>query len=361
MSDKVTFFGTNDTPWAGIGKTVAGVKTSKEAMEKAGANFRVEKKPLFWERTDDNGNLIKVDVSDERYATVRMDTLQTLGTVGPNTEILQNEDSFAFFDAAIEANEAEYETAGVLDGGRKVWVLTRINRDPMEVVKGDEFLPFMLLSNSHDGKMAVRAGFTPIRVVCRNTLAIAHNSKDSQLVRLRHSKDVKKNLEDVKSIMKAATASFEATLEQYKLLASKNINQADLEAYVKIVLEMEEKDGKLPTRTQNILDRILAQHETRTGMNAEFKFKEQLKERVKEEENNEKLLEKIIEGFEAGRGTENQSSRGSFWTAYNAVTEHLNYTAGHKPETRLNSLWFGPNNEKNAEALKIALEMVDAK
>src|SRR5262249_13689107 len=95
--------------------------------------------------------------------------------------------------------ESTLETAGSLAGGSRVWVLARLNRTPMVVAPGDEVVKFLLLSNSHDGSLAVRVGFTPVRVVCNNTLTLAHGSDKSQLLRVKHSSGVVENLDAVRT------------------------------------------------------------------------------------------------------------------------------------------------------------------
>ena len=87
----------------------------------------------------------------------------------------------------------------------------------------------------------MRAGFTPIRVVCQNTLSMAHGSDASKLIRVKHTKDVLENLANIREVMDLANAEFEATAEQYRLLARKSINQADLRKYVKRVLKVEDE------------------------------------------------------------------------------------------------------------------------
>ena len=91
-------------------------------------------------------------------------------------------------------------------------------------MKNDEIAKFALLSNGHDGKLAVHFGFTPIRVVCANTESMARSSKASKLIRIRHHRFVKNNVEKLRDIMNLADQEFEATAEQYRFLASKQIN-----------------------------------------------------------------------------------------------------------------------------------------
>ena len=69
-----------------------------------------------------------------------------------------------------------------------MWVLAKLNRDPLVIAEGDEVEKFILLSHGHDGSLAVRCGFTPIRVVCQNTLSMAHASDACKLIRIKHTR-----------------------------------------------------------------------------------------------------------------------------------------------------------------------------
>lgn len=346
-------FSVKETPWHNLGSVIQNAPTVAEGLVLAGADWEVEKKSMYFT----NAEGVQVNMDAFQKAMVRKDNGVILGTVGPKTEILQNKDAFNFFDPIIESGEATLETAGVLDEGRKIWVMAKAKLDPFVIATGDEVLSYVLLSNSHDGTMAVRVGFTPIRVVCANTLAIAHGAKDSQLIRVRHSRKVKENLSNIRDVMKIAEASFQATAEQYKLLATRNINQNDLREYVKAVFKMNEDENELATRSKNVLEKILANHEAKTGMLRDISFKTELAARASAADVADMLIESITERFEVPVGGEVKSTKGSWWTAYNAVNEELNYGRGHSDDTRMNSLWFGDSAKKNSEALELALEM----
>ena len=67
-----------------------------------------------------------------------------------------------------------YETAGSLQGGRKVWMLARMPH--RYIISGDEIEPYLVVINSHDGSSGIKVAMTPIRVVCQNTLNLALGS-----------------------------------------------------------------------------------------------------------------------------------------------------------------------------------------
>lgn len=301
------------TPWHGLGTALTDTDWYdwQAVCKKAGLDWDVELVPLV--TADDKQS--KVDHKAVRRSTDD----KVLGVVGPRYCPLQNKDAFGWFQPFLDAREAALHTAGSLRGGTRVWVLAKLNRDPLVITDGDEIEKFILLSHSHDGTLAVRAGFTPIRVVCQNTLSMAHGSDASKLIRVRHTGDVLENLFAIREIMDLANQEFEATAAQYKRLALKSVNQSDIRRYVKKVLKVED-DQEISSRTRNI-------------------------------------VEEIARLAEAGRGNDLPSVRGTLWTAYNGVTEYLGYNRGRSADNRLNSLWFGDSANLNRHALDVALEM----
>ena len=89
---------------------------------------------------------------------------------GQVQSVVQNTEAFAFTDALL-GEGVQYETAGSLMGGRKVWLLARLPRE--FIIAGERISPYLVFSNTHDGSGAVRVAVTPIRVCCNNTLNLA--------------------------------------------------------------------------------------------------------------------------------------------------------------------------------------------
>lgn len=312
QKDNIIYVG--QRPWHGLGTPFAEPPTLDDAIVAANLTWNVKTEPLF------TGANEKVDA----LVTRRSDDNAILGVVGPNYHPLQNKDAFQFFAPFIDSKEASIETAGSLSNGKRVWVLCKINRDPF-VVKGDDAVEkFIMLSNSHDGTMAVRVGFTPVRIVCNNTLTMAHNSNASALLRVKHTKSLNQNLDKVREIMNLADQQFQATAEQYKVLASKEVNSKDLEKYVKLVFNQKAvQEGTI-------------------------------------EDVNSRVLSKIVPLFEKGRGNDMASIKGTYWAAYNAVTEYLQYERGSSNESRFDSVWFGSAAQINKRALDVGLTMIQA-
>ena len=302
-------------PWHNLGRRFEVPPSLEEALVAAGLDWKVTTEPLF------SGNKEQV----EAKLTRRSSDNSILGVVGPSYVPLQNTEAFDFFKPFIDEKAAAIETAGSLRQGKRVWVLAKINRDPM-VIKGNDIVEkYVLLSNSHDGTLAVRVGFTPVRVVCNNTLSMAINSEASKLIRIKHTKNVVSNLESVQDIMNLADSEFEATAQQYRMLTQRDINSKDLEKYVKLVFNTSAKLLEAGGNTDQL--------------------------------SNKRILEQIIPLFEKGRGNDMTEIKGTMWAAYNAISEYLQYSRGSDNSNRMDNMWFGDSARINKKALETALIM----
>lgn len=309
LVEKMVHFG--EMPWHGESEALVGNETTEEVMKKAGLDWSVSTEPLY----RSNGQQVQAQ------ASIRSSDGSVLGVVGPRWTPLQNADAFKVFEPLVESGDMAWHTAGSLRNGQRVWVLCQLNLSNSVIAEGDEISKFALLSNGHDGLLAVHFGFTPIRVVCANTEALARECEASKLIRVRHHRFVKENVEKLRDIMNIANQEFEATCDQYRFLASRAINSDDLKKYVKIVFNQNTKEEEdISTRSQNILTSV------------------------------EKL-------FEDGKGNNLPGVQGTYWAAYNAVTEYLNYEKGRSVQNRLDSLWFGQNAVQSRKALETAVIM----
>lgn len=297
------------TPWHGLGRKIPdGKKLSvREAIVAAKLDWQVELRRLFIEGLEE----VQSGILDQ-YAVCRTSDNSFLGIVGPGYVPLQNEDALQWFQPFLDAGEATLETAGSLKGGRHVWALAKIRDGNMTVGKRDSVAHYILLSNAHDGSVTVRVGFTPIRVVCNNTLTLAHDSKASKLLRVKHTLNLHDNLKLVREIMNVARGEFNATVGQYRHLQRRSIDAAGLEKYVRVVFDLSGKSSR-------------------------------------------ELIPNIVYLFENGRG--NREAGRTYWGAYNAVTEYLNYFRGRTQDNTLSSLWFGESAQINRQALAVALKM----
>lgn len=199
-----SFFSVNEKAWHGLGQIVSDYPTSKQALQFAGLDYIVEKRPLFtYDRENnkaDTGIKTPEITIPEYYATVRSDNDAVLGVVGKDYEIVQNTNAFSFFDAIVGGDEGiMYETAGALGKGERIFITAKLP-GYIRIGNNDLIEKYLFLSTSHDGYGSITAAFTPIRIVCANTLnAAMHNH--SNAVKIRHTNGAKDRLEQAHKLM----------------------------------------------------------------------------------------------------------------------------------------------------------------
>jgi len=210
---KHSFFSVGEKAWHGLGQIISKYPTSAEAIKYAGLNYEVEKRPLFTYDTVNNnlnsnhnssnqnsktGFIIpEIEVPDF-YATIRSDTEQVLGVVGNDYEIVQNVNAFSFFDAIVESRKGIlYETAGAL--GERIFITAKLP-DYIKVGRDDLIWQYLFLTTSHDGSGSITIAFTPVRIVCQNTLnAAMKNSSNS--IKIRHTASAVEKLKGAQQIL----------------------------------------------------------------------------------------------------------------------------------------------------------------
>lgn len=200
INQAYSFFSVKEKPWHGLGKIVQDYPTSAEALQFAGLDFEVIKEDLYTTSFNDAGQAI--DFSNKvrtHFATIRKDTGNILGIVGKDYEVVQNKDAFAFFDAIVGGDGIQYETAGALGNGERVFITAKLP-GYIRVGKEDLTEKYLFLSTSHDGFGSIMAAFTPIRIVCNNTLNAALRNH-TNAIKIRHTPNVKQRLEDAHKLM----------------------------------------------------------------------------------------------------------------------------------------------------------------
>lgn len=265
-----------EKPWHGLGTKLEKVATSAEAIIAAGLDWKVKKEPLFLK----DGTRV-----EGSFATVREDNHHILGVVGKAYEPFQNKPAFSFFDAIAGIKEAMYHTAGALGNGECVWILAKLP-GIVRVVGDDVTEKYLLLTNRHDGFASVQVMFTPIRVVCQNTLNIALKGNEIK-ASLRHTQTIGLRVDDVRKQLGIINAQIGIFEQAAQSLAKVSMTGAGLSDYLKKVGLVKDEE-KQSTRAKNIMD-------------------------------------EVSRLFEMGKGNNLPGVRGTAWAAFNAITEYTDY------------------------------------
>ena len=229
------------------GVTLDNVTSLDVALKLSGLDFEVEKKPVYFNSTfgmtNEAGKNLppKFTKVEGQFTTVRTDTMQPFGVVTDAYEILQNRDAFDFLDSLV-VEGAKFETAGFFKKNGAASYIT-MSTEPMEIL-GDEFDPFMMISNGHDGGSAVKVCLTAIRAVCRNT-AILALKKASNLVTVQHSKKMYDKLLVAKEVLLSNTKYMEELKIVAEELAVKPFSEEAFEALVRKLYPIEEEKSEI--------------------------------------------------------------------------------------------------------------------
>lgn len=277
-----TTFATRDVlAWHKLGKVVDAM-TSEEAIVLGGMDFEVGLAPVY-AGVQIETDMLKVRGTDiaikeqiesqtqfrlgkelpNNFATYRTDTNDVFGVVGKRYTPVQNTDAFAFFDSIIGEGHAKYETVGALGNGEKVFITAKMPNKL--IVNKEDIDKYLLLTMAHDGSGSVQAMFTPIRVVCNNTLSCALNSTSNK-VAIRHTKNALNRLDLAKQVLGIAERQSTSMEEVFNAFAKVQMNDEDLKSYFRDTFNIQPmEDGKLSTKGSNILENVLKYHEIGIG------------------------------------------------------------------------------------------------
>lgn len=305
-----------EVPWHGLGTRLGEPATAQEAIEAAGLDYQAELRSI---KTVDGTPI------PSRRAVVRSDTCDILGVVGTSYVPVQNYQAFGFLDCVVADGSLRYHTAGALGKGERVWMLAKLP-DHIRVKNSDDITEkFLLLSNSHDGSSSLRVHFTPIRVVCANTLAIAASGGRGHGVSIIHKGDLAAKVRQAQEVLGFAQRFYDDVESQINRLAGHYPSLRQLEEYFRQVYP-DSPDGE-SARTKNV-------------------------------------RQELMRLFEQGIGHNMPEIRHSTWTALNAVTEYVDHyrstrgrTATERAGNRLESAWFGSGAILKQRAWNLAAQM----
>lgn len=314
MSHEVeTMAYSGEIPWHGLGVEVSNDLTPSQMMEKAGLNWSVNKVPTFIEI---DGKRIETGAQ----ALVRSSDNKVLTQVGAGWNPVQNEEAFEFFSEFVLSGDMEMHTAGSLKEGKMIWALAKV-KESFDIFGGDQVDSYLLFSNPHQYGKCIDIRFTPIRVVCNNTLTFSLNQHSDISYRANHSS--KFDGDKVKEALGLAHEKFAQYKEMAQYLGSKRVTAESLIEYYATVFPKTSGDKEVKT----------AEDLSRNGKLA-------------------------YEALEKQPGAE--YAEGSWWQAFNSVTYVTDHMQGRSADNRMYNSWFGSNQSRKVHALNKAMDMAEA-
>lgn len=315
-------FGVNQTPWHKLGKVLDHHLTSEQAIKEAKLDWQVVKLPSQYFNPLTN----TYDHDKGNWDLICGANGKRLGIVSNSYKVFQNREAFEFCDTLVQAsyNTAMYETAGALGNGEVIWMMLSTNK-VITLGTNDTILPYFVLTNNHAGKGSLKAFFAPIRVVCQNTLTAAISSANNY-VSIKHIGNLEENVKQAQIILGLAVTATESFAEKADKLTQKVFaSEEQVKKYFKLVMFPAKEEVDMSTRSENIIDTLM----------------------------------NLFEG--KGKGSNLETSKGTAWGAYNAVTQFLDYessSAQNRPLVALKSNIEGAGYNTKTRAFQLALSVV---
>lgn len=207
------FLGRREPGWHNLGTVFTEPLTAVEAATQSGVDqIVVEKREL-------SVDLGGVWTSFGRHAIVRLPTpddnqYRVFGECAPDYGIVQHGDLARHLDKLTQ--KWPVETMGALGHGETVFMTLDAGQHE---VQGDPIRSYFLLADTKDGKSGIRLLFTPVRVVCQNTL-ISGEASAVATASLRHTADVEEELAWRLDLVKELQDISEKVLHHFELMAT---------------------------------------------------------------------------------------------------------------------------------------------
>lgn len=298
-------------PWHGLGQPMADNASIEEWRAAAGMNWRIQRAKVRYPVSRDPSVPMR-EIAD-KHVLLRSDTKDALGVVSDSYKVVQPGEVIDFFRDIVKVGGLELSAAGTIYGGKRFWATAKIGEASPTSVK-DKVGGYLLLSTSADGSQRTEARRTTIRVVCRNTLAMAA-SEGQPWVKISHRTEF--DPEQIKQFMGLNEAAWDAFRHQITRLANIPVDQDKAEELTEFVLGGGEK--------------VIAS----AGYN------------------------KILDLFNgAGKGADLDGVRETGWGYVNAVTEYIDHwTRARSDENRFVSAQWGPGADMKQRAVSAVLAL----
>jgi phage/plasmid-like protein (TIGR03299 family) len=225
------------------------------------------------------------------------------------------------------------ETLGVLKKGASIFITTKLDTFS---VKGDPCESYLLLHNGMDGKEAVEIVWSPVRVVCQNTLRLARQVA-SDIYYIRHDRYALVRLAEwLGKAWAEAKQKAELGRQAFELMANRRVTRDEVQQFVTAVYPLPNlpKENAPP-------DVLKARQEA-----WEIKRDAILQRRT--------AVTELFNG--AATGAFMDAMKGTAWGLYNSVVELEDYRRGKREASAADAL-FGFRAATKERAFTEALEL----
>lgn len=342
------FVGVRAPAWHGLGTVLPEPIPALEAVRTYGMDYSIRKCPLAY---DWNGVPLPTgDVALVREPVASDNQPRVLGHAGPDYGLLQNTEVAELLDRYLTPT-LPLETVGALGQGETIFFALDAGTDDIlpNVKKSTEQVrSFFLLTDTRTGGRALQIAYTPVRVVCGNTL-ISGLSAATVKWSVVHDKAFRQNVEDQAHILGSLEAARKNVLAAMRKMALTKIVDDQVDAILKAAYPHSDPPGWVK--------RIKSLEELGVKVDAPEQVA-RLDRTVRDvtvwNESRDELRASARELF-TKLNDEHPAIARTSWAAYNAVVECEDYRVGRRDEVvTAASAVFGDRAKAKAAAFKVA-------
>ena len=224
------FLTKREPAWHKLGEVFEDPISMTQAVKRTGIDFHISKHPVT----------VQIDKGDEgidlvptkNFAVVREpvkddNQYRVLSIVGREWTPIQAMDLARMLDPITE--KYPVETIGALGYGEKIFMTLDAGESK---ICGEDHHLYFLVSDHRDGGGALQIAFTPVRVVCQNTLTAGlQNAKIN--VRLTHTRNIESDTEWYIGLFNQMDSAREEAVAVMNTLSTTTITDDEAETVVK--------------------------------------------------------------------------------------------------------------------------------
>lgn len=322
--------------WHGLGVAIPAdiAKDPRKIAELVGASYKVCKAPVMFQPSVEHS----YRSVDNRQVLYRDDTMAPLEVLSDNRyKIVQPVEYFEAFRDSLQANNLRISSAGVLKGGRVVFVNAKFTEGGFDVLGIDRTDTYITMGGGYDGTLSSFGYLSDFRTVCWNTLSanLSKQGSNGRLFKVPHTAAFDGKI--LGAALGLAGKELAVRAEVFNTLAGYKMQNSKVVKYFAEVMDIDaDKVGVIDQKTG----------------------KPALSARVTNQ------LEALAEAYVSGPGATLASAHGTLYGALNAVTHYVDHVAATRDSfddgasrSRFASAQFGNGAQTKRRALELAMEI----
>lgn len=231
-------FSVRQRPWHGLGLILEDYPgTWAKARELAGLDWDPIERAVYDVTELYPDGTAKVEQIPEFKQVRHSKTGKILDIAMDTYQLIDHGVMGEIFEAVMDAGnpgEIRYETAGVLQEGKKVWALAKVGQERHLPGDPSPVQPYIALLNAHDGTAALRVLNTNIRIVCMNTWHAAEldAARRGTSFSFKHTKNWRDRVEQAKKALATTREQIEHTVEQATQMLAVKVTTMQRQSFI---------------------------------------------------------------------------------------------------------------------------------